>query len=173
MAQRLGIFHPDRIKTLTLIDCVSFDNWPSRRTKEQMEKGLDKLISASDEEHRHHFAEWLRSTVYDKRKFEQGPLQTYVDMISGPVGQGSLFQHQVMHYDSRHTAELNDRIAELGNLPVQLIWGENDAWQVPDWADRLHRSIPRSKLTVIENCGHFAMEDHPEKISELIISFAR
>ncbi len=46
IAQQLGIFHPERIKTLTLIDSVSFDSWPSRRTREQMAAGLENLIAA-------------------------------------------------------------------------------------------------------------------------------
>ena len=173
VAQRLGVYFPDRIKTLTLIDCVSYDSWPSTRKLEQMEKGLEKLISADEKVHRAHFSEWLLTTVTNKARFEKEALPVYLDMISGPVGQGSMFQHQVMHYDPKHTAELNERIQELGNHPVQLIWGEDDQWQVTDWAQKLHNAIPGSKLNILKDCGHFAMEDQPENISELIIQFAK
>lgn len=172
VALRLGIFHQQRVKSLTVIDSVSFDSWPSRRTREQMQTGLQTLISASDADHRQHFSEWIMSAVHHKDRMQSGALDTYVDMISGPVGQASLFQHQVMHYDSKHTSELNDRLHELGNLPIQLIWGENDIWQeVPDWAHRLNAAIPGSELHVLDECGHFAMEDQPEKISRLITNF--
>ena len=33
IAQRLAIFSPERLRSLTLIDVVSFDSWPSRRIK--------------------------------------------------------------------------------------------------------------------------------------------
>ena len=173
VAQRLGIFHQERLKSLTLIDCVSFDSWPSKRTKEQMEAGLETLISASDANHRQHFSEWLLSAVHNKDRLQSGSLETYVDMISGPVGQGSLFQHQIMHYDHRHTSELDDRLTELGNIPVQLIWGANDVWQITEWADRLHAAIPGSKLNILDDCGHFSLEDQPEKIGNLVIAFVR
>lgn len=171
VAQRFCIFHPTLAKSLTLIDTVSFDSWPSKRTNEQMQAGLEALIKRPDAEHRAHFREWLLSTVEQKEKFASGALETFVDLISGPIGQGSLFQHQVAHYDHKHTSEISDRLAELSSLPVQIIWGENDAWQVVDWAHKLHAAIPGSALHVLPECGHFAMEDQPERISDLVISF--
>ncbi len=171
VAQRFCLDHPALTRTLTLIDTVSFDSWPSKRTREQMKAGLDTMVKASDADHRAHFEEWLLSTVEHKQAFAAGPLQTYVELISGPIGQGSLFQHQVAHYDHKHTMEISDRLGTLSALPVQIIWGENDAWQVVDWAYRLHGAIPGSALHVLPQCGHFAMEDQPNRISELIVSF--
>ena len=162
-------FRADR--SLTLIDTVSFDSWPSKRTNEQMKAGLDALIKKPDAEHRAYFRDWILSTVHDKDRIRAGSLDALVDLISGPVGQGSFFQHQVSHYDSKHTVELDDRLAELGNLPVQIIWGENDAWQVVDWAYKLHAAIPGSTLHILPECGHFAMEDKPAEISNLVKDF--
>lgn len=75
------------------------------------------------------------------------------------------------HYDPRHTNEVAPRYAELGQRPVQLIWGADDAWQVVEWAHRLHAAIPGSQLHVLEGCGHFAMEDQPERIAALLVDF--
>lgn len=171
VAQRFGIQSSERVRSLTMIDVVSFDSWPSKRTHEQMRAGLEKLIKASDADHREHFREWLFSTVQNKGRLAETSMETYLDFICGPVGQGSFFQHQVMHYDPKHTDEVAPRYGELGARPVQLIWGADDAWQVVDWAHRLHGAIPGSELHVLENCGHFAMEDQPEKISALLVDF--
>ena len=169
IAQQLGILHPERIRSLTIIDCVSFDSWPSTRTRKQMAAGLDKLIEASDQEHRKHFTEWLLTATHKPDKLRAGPLNAYLEMISGTLGQASLFQHQVRHYDPEHTAKLVDRYADLGSLPLQFIWGADDAWQVTDWAHRLHETIPGSLLHVLEDCGHLAMEDQPEQVAGLVI----
>ena len=165
--------HPERVRSLTLIDTVSFDSWPSKRTRQQMQAGLEALIKAPDPEHRAHFRQWLLSTVENRERFASETLDRYLDLISGPVGQASLFQHQVAHYHPRHTAEISDRLAELAALPVQIIWGENDAWQVVDWAHRLHAAIPGAVLHVLPDCGHFAMEDQPERIGALLASFLK
>ena len=171
VAQQLGIFHPERIRSLTLIDCVSYDSWPSKRTREQMAAGLEKLIAADDQTHRAHFREWILSATHHPTELASGSLETYLSMISGPVGQTSLFQHQIMHYDPDYTAKLVDQYHELGALPVQLIWGADDAWQVVDWAHRLHETIPGSALHILDDCGHLVMEDQPDQLSRLVKSF--
>lgn len=169
IAQRFGIYHPGRLLSLTMIDVVSYDSYPSPRTRLQMEKCLDVLAKAPDDDHRRHFRDWLLDAVHDKESFADGPLETYLDYISGWIGQPSLFQHQVRHYDPIHTLEVAERLSDLGQLPVQLIWGAEDHWQVVDWAHKLHRAIPGSRLTVLDACGHFAPEDQPEKIATLVL----
>ncbi|WP_434053171.1 MAG: alpha/beta hydrolase [Roseibium sp.] len=171
VAQRFGVQSPGRLRSLTMIDTVSFDSWPSSRTKQQMQNGLERLIKAGDDEHRKHFRDWLLSTVHSPDGLDETALGIYLDFISGPIGQGSLFQHQVRHYEPRHTQDVAESLHELGRLPVQLIWGADDAWQVVDWAHRLHEAIPGSELHVLEKCGHFAMEDQPEQISGLLVDF--
>ncbi|MEM7092612.1 MAG: alpha/beta hydrolase [Actinomycetota bacterium] len=168
-ALRLAVFHPDRLRSLTVADPCSFDSWPSPRTKVQMAEGLDKLIAAPPNEHRAHFEEWLLSTVVDPTRLRAEALDHYLDQISGPIGQASLFHHQVRHYDERHTMELNDHLAGLTGFPVHIIWGADDAWQVLDWAHRLHAAIPGSHLTVIEDAGHFCMEDRPDAVAAAIL----
>ncbi|KAK7420438.1 hypothetical protein QQZ08_010425 [Neonectria magnoliae] len=171
IAQRLSIFSPQRVRSLTLIDVVSFDSYPSKRTKEQMQNGLEALIKADDNAHKDHFQEWLLTAVKNPQKFTDTSLDTYLGYISGPVGQASLFQHQVRHYDPKHTMEISGRLHELQKLPVQVIWGVDDAWQAVDWAHKLQGAIPGSELHLIEDAGHFSPEDQPEKISELVVSF--
>lgn len=173
VAKRLAVFKPEYFRSLTLIDIVSFDSWPSARTRQQMQAGLDRMIAAPDQQHRDHFRNWLLSAVHNKTRFAQTSLNVYLDFISGPVGQASLFQHQIRHYDPKHTLEVADRLHELGNLPLQLIWGENDAWQIIDWAYKLNAAIPNSELYTLKDCGHFAMEDQPDKISDLLKDFLK
>ncbi|KAI9044778.1 alpha/beta fold hydrolase [Aspergillus affinis] len=173
IAQRFGTRSPRRLhlRSLTMIDVVSFDSYPSQRTKAQLELGLEQLMKASDEEHRVHFKDWLLSAVHNQQRFEETSLNTFLSYISGPIGQASLFQHQIRHYDPKHTMEVSDQLYRLGEVPVKLIWGGDDKWQTVEWGVRLQRAIPGSELEVLEECGHFAMEDQPEKIAGLIVGF--
>jgi pimeloyl-ACP methyl ester carboxylesterase len=172
VAQRFAVFSPQRVRSLTLIDCVSFDSYPSKRTKEQMAQGLDALVKSPDKDHRAHFKAWLLSAVHNQEKLvNSGAMDTYLNYISGSVGQASFFEHQVKHYDPKHTLEIADRLGNLGALPVKLIWGKEDAWQVVDWAKRLNKAIPGSDLEVLEDCGHFSPEDQPERTSDILTKF--
>jgi pimeloyl-ACP methyl ester carboxylesterase len=67
--------------------------------------------------------------------------------------------------------ELADHMHELGQVPVKLIWGADDAWQATDWAHKLNQAIPGSELTIIEDCGHFSPEDQPVRVADLIVTF--
>lgn len=171
VAQRFTLSSPERVRSLTMIDVVSFDSWPSKRTREQMTAGFEALLRSPDGAHRAHFRDWLLSTVENKDRLSADALDVYLDFISNPIGQSSFFQHQVAHYDPKHTNDVAPRIAELGQRPVQLIWGENDAWQVVDWAHKLHAAIPGAELHVLKGCGHFAMEDQPAEIAERLVDF--
>lgn len=173
VALRFGVFHAEMVRSLTVIDAVSYDSWPSVTWREIIATGLDALIRAPDAAHRERFARQLRMVVHDKSVMAGDVLDTYLDAISGPLGQPSFFQHQVRHYDSRYTAEINDRLAALGAArPVQILWGETDEWQPVDWAHRLAADIPGSALHVIPEAGHFAMEDQPETVAARIAAFA-
>ncbi|ESR25863.1 hypothetical protein N177_1198 [Lutibaculum baratangense AMV1] len=171
IAMRLGVFHPERVRSLTIIDTVSYDSWPSPRTRRQIADGLDAIREAPEDRHRVHFAEWLRTAVREGETMPEATLEAYLAMISGPIGQASLVQHQMRHYDARHTMEIVGRLHELGAMPVQFIWGADDAWQHVDYGRRLNADVPGSVLHVLEDCGHFALEDQPERIAELIEGF--
>lgn len=173
IAMRFALASQTRVASLTLIDTVSFDSWPSPRTRQQMQEGLERLINTTDQEHRAHFRQWLLSAVVNQERLEAEALETYLELISGPVGQASFFQHQVRHYDPRHTSELTPQLGQLAQLPVQILWGEDDAWQVIDWAHRLRAAIPGSALHILPSCGHFAMEDQPQAVTKHILDFIK
>lgn len=171
IAQRFAVENTHRLLSLTLIDVVSFDSYPSKHTQEQLKMGLDALARAPETEHREHFAKWLLTTHSRPENFDPEALETYVDFISGPIGQPSFFAHQVAHYDPKHTMEIADRLHELGSIPVQLIWGAEDSWQVTEWAYKLQKAIPHSGLEFIPDCGHFAPEERPIEVADTILAF--
>ncbi len=61
--------------------------------------------------------------------------------------------------------------ASWASCPVQILWGEHDAWQVVDCADKLHAAIPGSVLHILPEFGHLAMEDKPAQIADLLTTF--
>jgi len=170
VAQRLAVQQPHKILSLTLIDCVSRDSWPSERTRTQMAQGLDGLLAQAPQAHRAQFHDWMLTAVEDRDGLRAGALDRYLAAICGPVGQASFIQHQMRHYDPRHTLEVHDRLARPQPFLVHLIWGASDQWQQPAWAERLHAHIPGSRLTLIPGGGHLVMEDQPLAVTNAILA---
>ena len=169
VGMRFALSNPSIVNSLTLIDTVSYDSWPSPTWRSIIDTGLESLIRSAGDDHLAMLTRQLRMTVYDKNKMIGETLQAYLRPITGPIGQASFFQHQVRHYDSRYTEELEKRLPELCELGVRLIWGEADEWQPISYARRLSGDIPGSELCTIPQTGHFAMEDAPERVAELIL----
>lgn len=65
--------------------------------------------------------------------------------------------------------------AGLGTLrvPALIVWGEEDPFFPPGTPQRLHQDIEGSELHLLEGCGHWLLEEKPEKVIELVTSFLR
>lgn len=62
---------------------------------------------------------------------------------------------------------------ELNNIkvPCQLIWGRQDNITPPFVAEEFQKLIPHAQLHWIEECGHAAMMEQPEKFNKLLEHF--
>jgi pimeloyl-ACP methyl ester carboxylesterase len=57
---------------------------------------------------------------------------------------------------------------ETLDLSVQVFWGDQDAFLTTDNAERLHKRIPKSALTIFKNCGHFCYQDKNAEFIQLL-----
>jgi pimeloyl-ACP methyl ester carboxylesterase len=61
-------------------------------------------------------------------------------------------------------------LAALG-VPVLLLWGAKDEFAPVAGGYRFQKEIPGSRLVVLDDAGHFLMEDDPERVAEEIGTF--
>lgn len=161
--------HPHRVHSLTIADAPSYDSWPSPTWRGIHQRFSEHARMAPDE-HRALMIRQLAMAVFDKSVMQGALLEEYLAPISGVVGQPTFYQHQVAHYDSRYTADFAERLPAM-DLPVQILWGAEDEWQPLAYAHRLQKDIPGAALHVLENAGHFLMEDAPAQVSEHVLDF--
>lgn len=57
------------------------------------------------------------------------------------------------------------------DLPVLLIYGEDDQATPVAFGRMLHRAIPGSRLEVVERAGHFLHQDQPQRLKRAIEDF--
>jgi pimeloyl-ACP methyl ester carboxylesterase len=82
------------------------------------------------------------------------------------------YVNNVAQFDERYTAEFEPLLASM-RTPVRIVWGEKDAWLDPVFAGRLHDLLPNSDLKLIPGAGHFAMEDSPDQVAQVLEEFFR
>lgn len=64
-----------------------------------------------------------------------------------------------------------DRCYLTESVPVQLIWGEQDAVIPVSHARLAHAAMPGSRLAIFAGSGHFPFHDDPERFIELVEEF--
>lgn len=67
--------------------------------------------------------------------------------------------------------KLADRLHQLGSILPLLVWGENNHWQIADWAHKRHEAILGRGLEILPSCSHLVPEGQPEHLSEPLIQF--
>jgi pimeloyl-ACP methyl ester carboxylesterase len=154
---------PERLGKLLLIDTVSYDSWPSETWQKIIRDHLHQYHRMTLEEFRQMMVRQLTMTVCRKERMSKEVLEAYLAPLAGEIGKASFFTHQVNHYDSRYTEEITEDLKYL-TMPVKILWGAEDEWQPVSYAKRLATDIPGADLGIIQEAGHFLMEDAPEKV---------
>ena len=64
-----------------------------------------------------------------------------------------------------------DRCYLTENLPVQLIWGDDDSVIPVSHAHLAHAAMPNSRLEVFRGSGHFPFRDDPMRFLQIVEDF--
>jgi pimeloyl-ACP methyl ester carboxylesterase len=164
VAQAVAVKAPHRVSHLCLISSVAFDEWPSREVK--MARATLPLT-------RHLPATWLLTVLktdlargYVSSDLAAHSIDRYIKGFSTPAGRDLLVAH-LDALDSADTMEIGARLNSVP-APTAIVHGAHDPFLPVSGAERLHRAIRGSTLTVLESGRHFLPEESPERVSEVI-----
>jgi haloalkane dehalogenase len=82
-------------------------------------------------------------------------------------------QAQLDLYRSGDFSKLEAYDGRLGALgvPTRIVWGAQDEFAPVGGAHRFHKQIPGARLVVLEDAGHYVMEDDPVRVGAELESF--
>jgi pimeloyl-ACP methyl ester carboxylesterase len=82
-------------------------------------------------------------------------------------------QSQLDLYRSGDFSKLNAYDGKLGALgvPALIVWGADDQFAPVGGGYRFAKQIPDSRLVVLDDAGHFLMEDQPQRVAGEISGF--
>ena len=93
----------------------------------------------------------------------QEEIDDYVSSYSKRVG-------TIMQWFKNYPEGLSlvDSKLESINVPVQIFWGDNDKFLLPENAQNLHNKLKYSKLHIFKECGHFSYQDKHGEFGKMI-----
>jgi pimeloyl-ACP methyl ester carboxylesterase len=57
-------------------------------------------------------------------------------------------------------------------VPTLIVWGMQDKSKLPDELEQVQALIPGSKVTRVQNAGHYVQEEQPAEVAAAMIAMA-
>jgi haloalkane dehalogenase len=115
-----------------------------------------KFLEALPEAQRPHFSAFIGALISDNFIAQPGAGPAFVQLAAG-------FFDELARNAQRHTA------LQMLDIPVKLIWGQNDPYITVDVAKRRQSQLKNVSLTVIP-AGHWLQTDEPALVAKAMLS---
>jgi pimeloyl-ACP methyl ester carboxylesterase len=154
------------VRTLVLLDTVVSEAWPNEEVRAILATPRDGETKEA--------AERLARRSYELASGRQGSLSPAdVDAYLAPwlADPAALFR-AARGVDGQG---LSGALANLASreMPIFVMWGEEDALNPAELAERLLDELPGATVALLPGCGHLVMEDAPTTVGPLIYEFLR
>lgn len=167
VAQLMAVNRPERVGRLVLIDAVSFDSWPIPEFEPLQQEGAEDEMSL--DEFTSMMRGFLPQGVVDKAVMTDEVIDLYLEPWSSEHGKRAFFRN-LRRLNSEYTLAIADELAHLPHETL-ILWGREDPFQKPEYADRLARTIPRAEKVLIDDTGHWLIEEKPDEVTRHISTF--
>jgi len=174
ICQLVATRHPQRIGRLVLTNCDAYENFPPPAFRylvlaARAPGGLWPLAQSIR-------VDAVRRAPIGYGWLAKRPLDaTLLDRWTEPIIGDRAVRRDTARFlravSKRYTLEAAERLREF-NRPALLAWGRDDRFFKPTYAERLAAAIPDSRLEWIDDARTFVSIDQPQRLAELIGSFA-
>ena len=152
IAQIFAALYPGRVRSLTLTDCDTHDNWPPEAFKPFLAMaaagGLrDTLGAMLADKTIYRSPQALGPAYEDAGKVSDADIDTYLRPLLKTEERLEDFRRFLAAFDNRHTLAIEDRLKKL-EAPTLIVWGTDDVYFPVEWARWLAKTIPGTKRMV-------------------------
>ncbi len=167
VAQIIAVRNPERVKKLVLSNAVCFDSWPIPEFKPLQEPGAEDKMSLKA------FIEMLRGFlpqgVHRPESLSPAAVEIIMEPWSSEDGKRALFRN-FRRLNPEYTQAIADELKYLDHDTL-ILWGREDPFQKPAYAERLRSTIPNAKLIWIDDAAHWIMEEKPVEVAAALKAF--
>jgi pimeloyl-ACP methyl ester carboxylesterase len=154
------------VDALVLVDSIAFDAWPAPRMRELRER----LDDADPDE----VMSWLEAALDGgtrQGRLTRDDVDEYLRPFRGRDGL-ERFVRVARSFDGQGLTGLESRLEAL-EIPALVLWGEEDTFVDVELAERLGDVLPWSSVALFPGCGHFLLEDAPERVGPILFQWLR
>jgi pimeloyl-ACP methyl ester carboxylesterase len=173
IAQIFAALNPERVRTLTLTNCDTHDNWPPEAFRPFVDMAIAGGLSGT-----------LNAMLADKSIYRSpgalGPAYEHPERVSDeeieiylrPLVRSEQrtrdLQRFVVAFDNKHTVAIEPKLREL-QAPTLIVWGTDDIYFPVEWAHWLAGTIPGAKQPVeLAGARIFFPEERAEVFNQLL-----
>jgi pimeloyl-ACP methyl ester carboxylesterase len=165
IAQQLLVDGEIEVNRLALVNAVMFDSWPAPTVARFRDPAVAAATTHAD------ILAARRASVIAAlaRPASEEEIAEYLDPWTDPrVARSWLSLARAA--DARYTLDLVPAL-RASPVPKLLVWGEDDAFQRVEYAERFVQEIPHTTLVRISAAGHIPTENNPQAIAHALIGF--
>ncbi|MBN2618394.1 MAG: alpha/beta hydrolase [Spirochaetales bacterium] len=111
----------------------------------------------------------LKLIFYNDSLITDEMVLTYGNLLKDGEAHNALIQTAIGVSD-KETSDISSLYKQI-NIPVLIIWGNNDKIIEKNDGIKLNNDLPKSELVILDDCGHIPQEEQPEITINVINNF--
>ena len=173
IAQIFSALHPERVRSLTLTNCDTHDNWPPEAFKPFLDMaaagGLSDTLNALLSDKSIYRSPGALGPAYER---PENISDLDIDIYLLPLVRSEQRTHDLRRFlaafDHSHTVAIESRLRHL-QAPTLIVWGTDDVYFPVNWAHWLAEAIPGAKPPVeLLGARIFFPEERAEVFNQLL-----
>src|SRR5215467_9894752 len=175
IAQIFAALNPERVRSLTLTNCDTHDNWPPEAFKPFVEMvaagGLSKTLNAMLSDKSIYRSPGALGPAYEHPETATDEdIEIYLLPHLRSEQRTKDLERFVLAFDHKHTLAIEPQLRKL-QAPTLIVWGTDDVYFPVKWAHWLAEAIPGAKPPVeLAGARIFFPEERAEAFNRLLRS---
>jgi pimeloyl-ACP methyl ester carboxylesterase len=152
IAQIFAALNPERVRSLTLTDCDTHDNWPPEAFKPFLamaaDGGLCETLDAMLSDKNVYRSPQALGPAYEHpERLTDDSIETYLRPLVRTEQRTRDLQRFLAAFDNKHTLVIEERLKTL-KAPTLIVWGTDDVYFDVKWSRWLADNIPGARRRV-------------------------
>jgi len=152
IAQIFAALYPERVRSLTLTDCDTHDNWPPEAFKPFLAMaaagGLRGTLEAMlSDKSVYRSAQALGPAYEHPERLSDESIEAYLGPLVRTEQRTGDLQRFLAAFDNKHTLAIEAGLKKL-KAPTLIVWGTDDLYFDVKWSRWLAETIPGARCRV-------------------------